>query len=849
MSAPAPQPRRARQYGASLIAGLLSAGFAFGVGLVVTAPAPAAKADDSSAVTVSAKDQDADIATAPFPDLKLTVAQTEGLVSQAVVVSWSGGKPSTQPSQQNGGKDFLQFMQCWGDDSSVPAGQPAQPDRTTCQYGGFNTSGATRDKFHDANGAAPQDVAFSASEFSQNDYTSIPFQAVDGTLYTNVKDGQRMPGIDPNTNQFFTKYTTNEVPWAGSGADGTGSIKFEMQTKVQAPGLGCGDANRAADGTVTGRACWLVAVPRGAADTGSRQVDQSALFWDQWKHRIAVRLDFRPIGDVCAIGAAERQLQGSELMAGAVASWQPTLCTAKGGDAYTILSGTESDALAIANGANSGPMALSSRPLQGDIEDDLQYAPVALTGLAISFAIDRQPSLSGSTPDEYLERAKLPFTSMNLTPRLVAKLLTSSYRDALPYFSDRSHIAKNPRNIAFDPDFQAINDPEWKYQAIATPAIADALVPQGRSDSAWAIWAYVMSDQDARDFLSGKPDPWGMTVNKWASDSVDFAPRGEGDQTLAITYPNDTFPKADPVETAESATGGPINLVTWRPFVNDLDTSAYKTLRGDGQVLGGWNAQAAPPQYDKTGRDLPGAQAVIGVTDTSAASRYQTITASLRNAAGKFVAPSAESMLAAAAAMTATPTQRQVYSLDNTSAAAAAAPTAYPLTVPVYAAVSPKMSDATLRASFAAFIRYAVSDAAQTTGQGVGQLPEGYAPLPQGWRDQALAAAAKIQAGTTATQPTDASGDGSLASPGSDFGSADAGFGSAGDGFGSPDASGAAGTSDPAASGDLASSLSASRTPADPKTGGLDSVVPLSLLAGLLGALAVPGISLFRRRL
>ena len=81
-----------------------------------------------------------------------------------------------------------------------------------------------------------------------------------------------------------------------------------------APGLGCGDLITAADGTKTGRSCWLVAIPRGAADAGSSQTNQSGLFWDQWKHRIAVKLDFRPIGDVCAIGAAERQLQGSELI-------------------------------------------------------------------------------------------------------------------------------------------------------------------------------------------------------------------------------------------------------------------------------------------------------------------------------------------------------------------------------------------------------------------------------------------------------------------------------------------------------------------------------------------------------
>ncbi|TPW77144.1 hypothetical protein [Schumannella soli] len=842
MSAPASQ-RRARQYGASLIAGLLSAGLAFGVGLVITAPAPAAKADDSSAVTVSAKDQDADAATSPLPDLKLTVSQTEGLVSQAIVLSWTGGTASTQPSQQNGGKNFLQFAQCWGDDAAGTG-----PDRETCQYGGFNQAGTTRDRYHQAGTASADDAAYTVSEAPLGDYTSIPFKAVDGTVYSNIDAATktRIRGIDPNTNQFFTKYTTNEVPWAGSGSDGTGTVKFEVQTKVQAPGLGCGDLITAADGTKSGRSCWLVAIPRGTADAGSAQTDQSGLFAEQWKHRLAVKLDFRPIGDVCAIGAAERQLQGSELIAGAVASWQPELCGAVGGDAYTVLTGTESDAVGIANSTTPGPMALTSRALQGDVEDDLSYAPIGLTGIAVSFAIDRQPNLDGNTPSDELAKAKLPLESMNLTPRLVAKLLTGSYLDALPYDADRSHLTGNPRNIIRDPDFLAVNDATWKYQSVASPAIADALVPQGRSDAAYTIWSYVLADADARAFLAGKADPWGMKVNTWASDSADVAPKDESGQSLAQTYPIDAFPKSDPVEVPAQDGKAAINAVTWRPYTNDLDSSAYKTLRGDGQVLGAWNPVANPPNYDKSVRDLPGNQAVIGVTDAASAEKYLTITAALRNPAGQFVRPTVEAFTAAAAAMTPSAGQKQVYGFDNDSAAAKAAPSAYPLTVPVYAAANPGMTDATLRTSYAAFIRYAISAGAQTPGTDIGQLPAGYAPLPQGWRDQALAAAAKIQAGTTATQPTDTSGGDAS---GSGFGSADAGFGSAGDGLGSPDASGAAGSNDPAASGDTASSLSASRTPADPKTGGLDSVLPLSLVAGILGALAVPSISLFRRRL
>ncbi|MFX9193240.1 hypothetical protein ABTN81_19905, partial [Acinetobacter baumannii] len=82
------------------------------------------------------------------------------------------------------------------------------------------------------------------------------------------------------------------------------------------------------------------------------------------------------------------------------------------------------------------------------------------------------------------------------------------------------------------------------------------------------------SDQSARDFLSGSPDAWGMTVNPWSATDAAINKTG-----TALALPREDFPKADPVEQAASSTAGPINLVTWRPYVNDLDSGAYDTLR------------------------------------------------------------------------------------------------------------------------------------------------------------------------------------------------------------------------------------------------------------------------------
>ncbi|MFB2598267.1 hypothetical protein ACEXQE_10775 [Herbiconiux sp. P17] len=840
------KPRR--QWLVSLVSGAIT-GIAVGSLLVltgVTDPGSSASAVDSSAVTVSANQQDLSLESAPMPDLSVTVSQTRDLLAQGIQVSWTGGVKSEVPSGQTGGKNFLQIMQCWGDDPQ----NPGQPDRTTCQYGGFNTPGATRDStVSDDKNVADEDKAYTAigSDFINPTYTSIPFTSKTGVTIASVVDGKKVD-VDVNTNPFFTRLTSNEVSWAGSGANGEGSVKFEVQTATQASGLGCGTPVTGLNNVITGSSCWLVVIPRGTADKGENDILKSGLLWDNWKHRLAVKLDFLPDGARCTIGAKERQLSGSELASVAIASWQPTLCGAKGGAVYSSITGAESDAALAANGTTAAPLALTSRALSTpDVTDRLTYAPIALTGVSVAFAIDREVNAVGNVPDDVAAKARLPFTSMNLTPRLVAKLLTSSYLDSLPTGASKTHLGyegptaagNNPRNITYDPDFLAINDPEWAYQSINAPSLADLITPQGRSDAAWALWSYVMSDQDAVDFLSGHPDPWKMIVNPWSSLNPDVYNGVSGNIGTPLTFPRDDFPKADPTEQPISPDGAAaVNSVTWRPYTNDLSTSAYLVLRGDGQVLGPWDPVSTPAKYGKTSRSLTGLQRVIGLTDTGAAAKYQVFEANLRNPAGKFVAPDDSSLAAAAAAMTADPNQGQVYRFDPASEQAKAAENAYPLAMPVYAAVNKEMNDAALRADYANFIIYAAT-AGQESGTGFGQLPAGYAPIPQGWSDQAVSAAAVIASGkstTPATTPSKppATTPRTVTAPPVPAAAA-------------PPAS--APVSDPSASGAVASALVGKPTPADQKLGAISGAVPLAILAGLLAAIAVPFITRIRRRL
>jgi hypothetical protein len=339
-----------------------------------------------------------------------------------------------------------------------------------------------------------------------------------------------------------------------------------------------------------------------------------------------------------------------------------------------------------------------------------------------------------------------------------------------------------------------------------------------------------MADADAKDFLAGKADPWGMKVNPNYSTTDTVNPTG-----TALSLPRDDFPKADPIEypgTEANNHADVVNLVTWRPFTSSLDMSGFLVLRGDAQKLGIWDINSTPAKFTKGDRAVVGLQAVMGLTDTASAAKYQVIEASLLNPAGKFVAPTNAGLSAAVPAMTKDADQSQVVGFDPTSAAAKTATAAYPLTMPVYAAVNPAMEGAVVRADYAAFITSAVTTG-QTPGTGDGQLPAGYAPLPAAWKKQALASAAVIKAGgVTTTTPTVSPATGTTRSTsGGTVGTTTPGN-----------------ASNPAASGDPAGSLTGADTPVDPAVGVFSAVVPTGAGIALAAALGVPLMSRFRRR-
>lgn len=701
--------------------GVLTAALA-AVGLVLlpVPPGNPAHAADSgsgsgSAVTKSGTKGPYD----DFSDLKVTVEQTKGLGDQAVKVTWTGGQPTRFGGGPFGG-DFLEIMQCWGD-------SPDGPDRTQCEFGqatGFATTGSQ---------AATRQVGFTgdhdvAHRRDPNE-TQYPFDgATKGFVPFTSATGQTADGYD-TLPTFFTNLTTNEQPFNGTGADGTGESSFRLE--ANSDNLKCGAV---AAGQTEPDPCWLVVVPRGVHEPDGAEFGDAAglqtspLSATNWARRIVFRMDFQPIGTYCPIGQLERRMQGSEQVEEAIASWQPPLCTEEKVTFSYALQREDiaRDGVVPDPGPEDPALAFVEQPVeQQPGSPPVVQAPVVISGLVIAYNIE-VPGSSTQVP------------RLRLNARLVAKLLTQSYQCDLPgprEQTTRGELPKtNPQTIVRDPEFTLLN-PDFPLSTLFGCQLPGMVLgtPQSPTDGGAEIWRWLRSDNAAKSFLMGRPDPWGMTVN------ANFLPvEAATDTTLA------DFPKPDPTQYVPNSSYP--NLVVGGTAVNpssqDLHDEAVRVRNA--YNLATTQVDPNPPGKLTGSPDLPGKRATIGLTDAASAARYRLDTAELVNAHGDWVTADAGSLTKAVNGMK---DGKVPGVLDADPGLRTAG--AYPLTTVTYAAASTGL-DAKRRADYATLIRFAAGSG-QTPGIGLGLLPPGYAPLTPALKAQAQAAATQLLAGVPAT--------------------------------------------------------------------------------------------------
>ncbi len=720
-----------------------------------------------------------------FADLAITVNQTSKLTNQAVSITWTGA----QPTKQGPGRfasNYLQIFQCWGDDDGTMPDNPGPPPEQCEQGAVAGVYGGLPGGLYPA-GFALSRVISRPSWANYNPDLGVldaqtnvwlPFRAVDGTVIDRQADLGFNPALGGGNfwlNTFFNIITTNEIAGGVTGLDGKGAELFQVLTGVQSAGLGCGQKSQAVSGGGKKTPqCWIVVVPRGTPtdeNAGTPFVDaadQSGVVTSpvspaSWQNRIAIPITFNPVDSPCALGVDERRLSGSELALPAVTSWQPVLCA--GGALPPFSYAPVSDAGArqqlVSKAAGAPGMIVVSKPLASSAIDPLNpvvYAPLSASGVVIGFNIERNPTTDA--PVGFQQIAGVRVADLNLTPRLVAKLLTQSYRGAVSIQGTAppgyTWLASNPAHMGLDPEFIRYN-PEFELLQIGDSRTFSGLeMPEGNSDAAQQVWEYVMSDPEARAWLNGAPDEFGMKVNPRYATTV--AANSSG---IAFGDPlPGSFPKADPY--CFQAPPLPSTLVppalcgtSWLPYTRSFADSALVTrVAADGARIA-MNTFALAPS-DVWTRELPqflGRRAMLSLTDTPSAALLGVQMARLSRAGDdsptrRFVAPNAAGLTAGVASMAPRAEPQVLEPTPNASA-----PGAYPLTTLTYAAITPIALATQARSDFAAFLDY-VSGPGQVSGLDLGQLPRGYAPLPDNLRAQTAVAADIVRTLVAVRVPT-----------------------------------------------------------------------------------------------
>jgi hypothetical protein len=719
----------------------------------------------------------------------VSVSQTQQLRGQQQVeVQWTGAHPSlgivTDPSSKNA---YLQeypvaLMECRGDDS---AANPVDP--STCwtefidqrQYETYATSFPPwrMDRQESAANRAqhvgyPDPLPANCFVLGQSS-RHVPFVAADATHTAYRPINPASGSCGPTTAPEMVDVEDTAAPpanttFAVTNADGTGSAKFVIWTEQENASLGCSP-------TVP---CSLVVIPimgiscdlrtdgatdfdrtacqakgkngvRQVVDPSSFTVDEAVTgeFWwsaSNWRNRVVVPLGLGTPGGVCDTGDNRVPLDifGSELMTQATTLWAPAFCLDPTRFKFRhVRIGEPAAKSALVNGGAEA--ALVSTPPPDGYPKPTVNAPVAVTGFAVSYIAD-SIAPDGSPGD--------PYHSLKLNPRLLAKLLAESYVPALalrdeyatlPASDPYSVMAHNPIDLSNDPEFIALNPGVGNHNLDAGTS-ATLLAISSNSDVIYALTSYINADPEARAWLDGTPDPWGMVVN----------PGYKG-----IALPQPTWPLADtyvpkvfnPYGCADPILQKAVNPVPFLPMVaSPVPSLSIVAQRVQFAISNAHtkcqeirDLQNAPVAVDMlaAGRQGPGRRLMLGITsladaqflelDTAALQSTATVanpSAKFTDASGRtFVAPTNDS-LKAAIAFAKPDGKLNVWTMPYDTLRTAQGAQAYPGTMPVYLSVPTTGLPAEDATRLSQLIRFAAGDG-QTAGTGNGQLPPGYLPM------------------------------------------------------------------------------------------------------------------------
>lgn len=749
-----------------------------------TSPAPAFTASRVLTRThlVDGKDVEVDRRT-----FTVSVDRTDGLRDrQGIQVSWTGAHPTggivfdeKKPHAADAEYPVV-ILQCRGVDSpTAPA--TARLSQETCFTGTWDTRlfpdyrgdfppprldryATPAERVHTV--GAPDKLPPSCvvgGQFSRY----VPFLAADGTRYYGGSLG--CAGLAPEQSVVPNPLNPASATWARTLSDGTGTSRFIVQDDADNASLGCSsrvacslviipiegiscdpagtglpdeDRPPADDQAAAAKECesngfYTPGTPNSeqnvSSDSSSKYAVNGRLWWSasNWRNRVSVPLTFAPSAASCSLTSAASPLNiyGSEVVAQAVQQWAPSFCSDP--KLFPLQQAETPEVQAknllstgLSNGKYLGVQGIyQAGPPAAPFTNPVVQAPTAISGWGIGLVVDNRQS-------------KQVYT-LRLNARLLAKLLSMSYpalvgiRDEWAsddQWSRYKPLSRNPINITADPEFKALNPELNNLNDVPTWSTTTLYSLASDTDVVTALTSYINADQDARAWLDGSPDPWGMEVN----------PNYRGIKLPVTSWPLlDKFLYGIGCGALE-----PVFPLIAAP-VSSPDLLAFNLQYGIS------NSQTKCVQYGDTYNDTrrvaegpedPGTRFILGVVSLADAARFgiplaQLQTAVSPNASDKpadpsgrtFVTADDESLLRAARLMQ-PDDMLGTWTLPYSQLFTPSAADAYPGTLLVSTDIPTRGLDPAIAKKFAAFLSF-VSGPGQVRGASNGQLATGYVPL------------------------------------------------------------------------------------------------------------------------
>jgi uncharacterized membrane protein YgcG len=373
------------------------------------------------------------------------------------------------------------------------------------------------------------------------------------------------------------------------------------------------------------------------------------------------------------------------------------------------------------------------------------FIPVALSGTVVSF-------LAGDT----VNGLSFPVANFNLTPNMVAGLITSAYQfpgGALE-LNPKPHIglADNlipPLNCAILVGCPAkkkltelANEQQFNSFQLLNPVAADVIPPKFYGSFLSNVSSGA-SYQTTDWFCNAPNDNFDVSVNEIGqTNPVNVSVQDPNTASTTFTTPpigSDIWPPFNPAP--------PWVFPTCQPFATLPPLSGTESNFSESQspalqakALRGYAYNGGTLPYPLNGQPQD-PLAGFAVTDSSEAAFYGLNDANLQNAVGNFVSPTTASLEAGAADLTPCPTDllscpAGTFAMNYDSTSLSSDANAYPMPDITYALVSTAPQPASQVSAEQSLLDNLVNFSHNSGNQ----LPAGYAPLPTGMYNAAITA-------------------------------------------------------------------------------------------------------------